>query len=150
VNYITLVNGSNEYRNRWTPDGYKLFALSWDPKTGQPIHPPHSESAVISVLENKSNRGCPLFCIRPTGIAFGPGGRLYMASERSGEIFVIGRTDGSSVDSTTLETSVPASVKAAEEPSVFADQSDVENIEEMESAKRSKRSVWSMLWNIFA
>jgi sugar lactone lactonase YvrE len=46
-------------------------------------------------------------CIRPTGLAFDAKGRLYMAAEVTGEIFVIERNDGRSVDSVTLESSPP-------------------------------------------
>jgi hypothetical protein len=42
-------------------------------------------------------------CFRPTGIAFDSKGRLFMASDSSGEIYVITRTDGRSVDSLTAE-----------------------------------------------
>jgi hypothetical protein len=47
------------------------------------------------------NPGC---VFRPSAVAFDPQGNLYVASEVSGEIFLIGREDGSSVDSVTLET----------------------------------------------
>jgi hypothetical protein len=42
-------------------------------------------------------------CFRPTGIAFDSKGRLFMASDSTGEIYVITRTDGRSVDSLTAE-----------------------------------------------
>jgi hypothetical protein len=42
-------------------------------------------------------------CFRPTGIEFDSKGRLYMASDATGEIYVIARTDGQSVDSSTAE-----------------------------------------------
>ncbi len=60
---------------------------------------------------------CPA-CLRPAGVAFDSKGRLFMANDRApaGEIFVIVRNDGKSVDSSTAEelelleksTSVPA------------------------------------------
>jgi hypothetical protein len=40
---------------------------------------------------------------RPTGIAFGSHDNLFMARENSGEIYLVGREDGASVDSVTLE-----------------------------------------------
>jgi hypothetical protein len=46
----------------------------------------------------------PTCVFRPSAIAFDPRGNLYMASEVSGEIYMIGREDGSTVDSVTLET----------------------------------------------
>jgi hypothetical protein len=134
-------------RNRRAPDGYKLFAISWDAQTGQPIHPPHSSTAAISVLENKSTALCPFTCIRPTGVVFGPGGRLYVSSERTGEIFVIGRSDGSSVDETTLETKAPSNVDRVietEEPQVEVEQKPLPQL-----VKSNPSSPWQTLWNLF-
>ena len=47
---------------------------------------------------------CPT-CIRPTGVALDSKGRLFVASNGAnvGEIFVVVRTDGKSVDSSTSE-----------------------------------------------
>jgi hypothetical protein len=60
---------------------------------------------------------CP-DCIRPTGVTFDTKGRLFVASSgaNAGEIFIVVRNDGRSVDSSTAEelelleksTSVPA------------------------------------------
>ena len=60
---------------------------------------------------------CP-GCIRPTGVTFDSKGRLFVASSgaSAGEIFIVVRNDGKSVDSTTAaelevlekSTSVPA------------------------------------------
>jgi hypothetical protein len=143
-------HSTNVCRNKVHPDGYKLFALSWDPKTGQPVHPSSSTSAVISVLENKDNSICPGRCIRPTGIVFGPGGRLYMASEKTGEIYVIGRADGSSVDSTTLETQATSRFTDIE----FEQPEEEAQIPEMALkvpglVKPRSPSPWESLWNMF-
>ena len=37
-------------------------------------------------------------CFRPVGVAFDAKGRLYMSSDSTGEIYVIEREDGGSVD----------------------------------------------------
>lgn len=88
-------------RNKDTPDGYQLFAISWDDK-GEPVHPANSETAAVAILQNKNVKTCSLMnkaCFHPTGIAFSPTGKLYMASDMTGEIYVISRKDGKSVDS---------------------------------------------------
>lgn len=88
-------------RNKDTPDGYQLFAIAWDDK-GEPVHPPTSETAAVAILQNKDVKVCNLLnkgCIHPTGLAFSPTGKLYMASDISGEIYVVSRKDGKSVDS---------------------------------------------------
>lgn len=71
---------------------------------------------VAARVDRPSAADCPE-CLRPAGIAFDSKGRLFMANDRApGEIFVIVRNDGKSVDSSTAEelelleksTSVPA------------------------------------------
>lgn len=65
------------------------------------MHPPTSETAAVAILQNKNVKECSLInkgCIHPTGLAFSPSGKLYMASDISGEIYVISRKDGKSVD----------------------------------------------------
>jgi hypothetical protein len=96
-----------------------------------PTHSSTSKTAVIPILSSanlpkgpvtgRADRAnaadCP-DCIRPTGITFDSNGRLFMASQgaNAGEIFIIVRNDGKSVDSSTAaelellekSTSVPA------------------------------------------
>lgn len=38
-------------------------------------------------------------CFRPVGLAWDKKGRLFMSSDQTGEVYVITRTDGSSVNS---------------------------------------------------
>jgi DNA-binding beta-propeller fold protein YncE len=93
------------------PDGYLLFAIDF--VNGQPKHVATSKSAAIPVLSNRNTGaacgsspvetlgsfgGGKLKCFRPTGVAFDGKGKLYMASDATNEIYVIGREDGSSVD----------------------------------------------------
>ena len=113
--------------NKRSPDGYKLFAISF--AKGEPVHPPSSTTAAISILSNARPGSCPSGCIRPTGVTFDAKGRLYMASERSREIFVLGRTDGNTVDSVTLET--PGSLMAG--PRIV----------------KARRSGWGDVWRMF-
>jgi hypothetical protein len=93
-----------------------MFAITF--KDGQPTHPSTSKTAVIPILSSANlptgpvkgrpdrinAADCP-GCIRPAGIAFDPKGRLFVASNGAnvGEIFIVTRTDGKSVDSSTAE-----------------------------------------------
>ena len=73
------------------------------------MHPASSTTAAIPILSIADTSACkswfpgPACSFRPTGLAFDSHGNLFMASEASGEIYVIGREDGASVDSVTLE-----------------------------------------------
>jgi hypothetical protein len=71
-------------------------------------------TAAIPVLSNRNLRECLCRYFRPTGLAFDAKGRLFMASEPTGEIFLIGQSDGSTVDSAMLEISAPRQHKLAE------------------------------------
>jgi hypothetical protein len=90
------------FRNKQNPDGYQVFAISF--KDGQPVHPPESVTAAKAIVKNVNNGRCPNGCFRPTGLAFDAKGRLYMASDTTGEIFLIGRKDGKATDAVSLET----------------------------------------------
>lgn len=57
----------------------------------------------MPILWNPDNSRCPNGCFRPVGLAWDPKGRLFMTSDRSGEIFVVGKADGGAVDAQTLE-----------------------------------------------
>jgi hypothetical protein len=79
------------------------------------VHPPSSKTAAIPILSSGDLSACvapspwlqvlpnPACMFRPSGLAFDSHGNLFMASEVSGEVYVIGRADGASVDSVTLE-----------------------------------------------
>jgi DNA-binding beta-propeller fold protein YncE len=102
------------FRDLTKPDGYKLFAISF--ANGEPVHPATSTTAAIPILSSGDLKACnalspllqmlpnPACVFRPTAVAFDPKGNLYVASEVSGEIYVIEREDGASVDSVILET----------------------------------------------
>jgi hypothetical protein len=116
------------------------------------VQPPESQKAAISVLENKDMSVCPGRCIRPTGVTFGPGGRLYVASERSGEIFVIGRKDGKSVDETVLETATAAAGRVLEvepEPEKEVKGQDAALELERPLVRARRASAWDVIWNFF-
>jgi hypothetical protein len=133
----TAVLKQVENRNKASPDGYKLFAISF--KNGQPVHPSTSTTAAIPIVENTNLARCPSGCFRPTAVTFDLKGRLYMASDKTGEVFVIGRTDGQSVDAVTLETTYNGGGGSRSRTG-----------EGMQNPLlRSRQSAWGMLWRMF-
>lgn len=63
-----------------------------DFKNGEPTQPANSANPVVDILTNLGNSRCPGSCFRPSGLAFDAKGRLYMASDSTGEVFLIGGT----------------------------------------------------------
>jgi hypothetical protein len=95
------------------PDGYKLFAISF--ANGEPVHPSTSKTAAIPILSSGDLSACaaanpflqmlpnPNCMFRPSGVTFDHHGNLFMASEVSGEVWLIGRVDGQNIGNLTLE-----------------------------------------------
>jgi len=79
--------------NRDQPDGYRVFALSFE--NGEPSEPANSTEAILPVFTNEDNSNCPDGCFRPVGLAWDSKGRLFVSADASGEIYVITREDGS-------------------------------------------------------
>ncbi|KAF2756427.1 soluble quino protein glucose dehydrogenase [Pseudovirgaria hyperparasitica] len=84
VAYITF-HGS---WNRDDPDGYRLSSVDFH--HGQPRAESMSTTAEVKIMTNKDNSKCPDNCFRPTGLAWTTLGRLFMSSDATGEIFIIG------------------------------------------------------------
>ncbi|KAF2793095.1 soluble quino protein glucose/sorbosone dehydrogenase [Melanomma pulvis-pyrius CBS 109.77] len=76
--------------NRSPPDGYRLSKINVDPATGMPTEPSTSNTAAINVMSNPTNGNCPSRCFRPVDLAFDAKGRLFMTSDSSNEVWVIG------------------------------------------------------------
>ncbi|KAF2640048.1 soluble quino protein glucose dehydrogenase [Massarina eburnea CBS 473.64] len=76
--------------NKSPPDGYRLSKINIDPATGMPTEPSSSKTAAINVMTNPSNGNCPSRCFRPVDLAFDAKGRLFMTSDSSNEVWVIG------------------------------------------------------------
>lgn len=74
-------------RDRQPPDGYRLSRVDF--KNGQPLQPANSTNPAINILTNADNTKCPNGCFRPSGLAWDSKNRLYMASDSTGEVFVI-------------------------------------------------------------
>lgn len=78
-------------RDRNPPDGYRLSVIQF--KNGQPVEPSTSTTAAVNIMTNANNGACPNSCFRPAGLAWDSKNRLYMSSDSTGEIFIIGGTD---------------------------------------------------------
>ncbi|KAF2005836.1 glucose sorbosone dehydrogenase [Amniculicola lignicola CBS 123094] len=78
--------------NRSPPDGYRLTKINVNPETGMPTEPSISTTAAIQVMTNPDNAACPSRCFRPVDVAFDAKGRLFMTSDSTGEVWVIGGT----------------------------------------------------------
>ncbi|KAF2262210.1 soluble quino protein glucose dehydrogenase [Lojkania enalia] len=78
--------------NRSPPDGYRLSKIAFSPSFGMPIEPSTSTNAAINVMSNPNNSNCPYQCFRPVGLAFDAKGRLFMTSDSSNELWIIGGT----------------------------------------------------------
>jgi len=86
-------------RNRNPPIGYKLSYVEY--RNGWPTASATSKTAAIDVITHKDLSKCPGECVRPVGLAWDSKGRLFMSSDTTGEIWVITRNDGGSVNTAT-------------------------------------------------
>jgi len=92
----SAIDSSN--RNREDPIGYKISFVQFD-GNGSPSAAANSTTAAIDVVSNPDLTQCPNNCFRPAGMAWDSQGRLFFSSDATGEIYVITREDGSSVNS---------------------------------------------------
>ncbi|KAH8686163.1 soluble quino protein glucose/sorbosone dehydrogenase [Tricladium varicosporioides] len=74
--------------DRSPPDGYRLSKIEF--KNGMPVQPSTSTSAAINIMQNGAMGSCPNSCFRPTGLAWDSKDRLFMSSDTTNEIFIIG------------------------------------------------------------
>ncbi|KAL6705283.1 hypothetical protein ACN47E_007093 [Coniothyrium glycines] len=84
--YITFHGSWNLAR----PDGFRLSRVAFNPQTGQPVEPVTSTNAALDIMWNPNNANCPNRCFRPVGLAWDTKGRLFMTSDNTNEIWVIG------------------------------------------------------------
>ncbi|KAF2175166.1 soluble quino protein glucose dehydrogenase [Zopfia rhizophila CBS 207.26] len=76
--------------NRQQPDGFRLARVTFNPATGVPTEPSTSTTAAQNIMYNANNAGCPNRCFRPVNLAWDPKGRLFMTSDTTNEIWIIG------------------------------------------------------------
>ncbi|KAL1405958.1 hypothetical protein Q8F55_007640 [Vanrija albida] len=79
-------DGSNAYISfRGSCYAVKRVAFA----NGRPAESQASTNAVTDILRNADISGCPSKCFRPVGLAWDSTGRLWFASDSTGEIFVL-------------------------------------------------------------
>lgn len=83
-------------RNRDEPIGYRIARIPF--REGEPVPSRTDTNAAITVVENADTGACPRGCFRPVGMAFDKKGRLYFASDDTGEIYVVEKASGSDPD----------------------------------------------------
>lgn len=66
--------------------------MAFDAARGEPVAAAGSRDALTAVMTNADHSACPDGCFRPVGLAFDGQGRLWMASDSTGEIYVLQRT----------------------------------------------------------
>ncbi|KAH7085395.1 hypothetical protein BKA63DRAFT_17080 [Paraphoma chrysanthemicola] len=76
--------------NRSPADGYRLSRVAWNKATGMPVEPVTSTTAALNIMFNANNANCPNSCFRPAGLAWDSKGRLFMTSDSTNEIWIIG------------------------------------------------------------
>ncbi|KAJ4353314.1 uncharacterized protein N0V89_005041 [Didymosphaeria variabile] len=72
------------------PDGYRVSRVAWNSQTGQPVASVTNTSAAQNIMYNANNAACPSGCFRPVGLAWSPSGKLFLSSDATNEIWVIG------------------------------------------------------------
>ena len=73
--------------DRTNPVGYKVAVIPFE--NGEPVAKSDNNTAATDVFANVDNGACPGSCFRPAGLAFDAQGRLYVASDASGELYVV-------------------------------------------------------------
>jgi hypothetical protein len=106
---------NNHQRNRDNPIGYKLSVIPFS--NNAPTAQSTSNDSTVDVLTNPDLSKCPDDCFRPVGLAWDSQGRLFMSSDSTGEIYVIVRNDGKSVNDASPTSGLPPSGTAAAAPS---------------------------------
>ncbi|KAF2827652.1 soluble quino protein glucose dehydrogenase [Ophiobolus disseminans] len=76
--------------NKSPPDGFCVSRVAWNSDTGMPSEPLTSTTAAKDIMWNADNAGYPNSCFRPVGLAWDAKGRLYMASDGTNEMWVLG------------------------------------------------------------
>lgn len=89
VSTFFSVKLTQKTRDRNPPDGYRLSRIAFS-ADGQPTAASTSTSAAVNIMQNSNVGSCPGSCFRPTGLAWDSKDRLFMTSDTTNEIFVIG------------------------------------------------------------
>lgn len=76
--------------NKSPPDGFRLSRVAFNPQTGQPTEPVTSTTAAVNIMYNENTGNCPNRCFRPVNVAWSPSGKLFMTSDTTNEIWIVG------------------------------------------------------------
>ncbi|KAF3043203.1 hypothetical protein E8E12_008428 [Didymella heteroderae] len=123
--------------NREDPVGYKISFIQFD-GNGSPTAAANSTTAAIDIVSNPDLSECPDNCFRPAGLAWDSQGRLFFSSDATGEIYVITREDGSSVNTVSEVSSsgTTTGTSAAPSPTVSSNAAVMQNWQDA--------SIWSV------
>lgn len=94
-------------RDRTEPVGYKVSLMQF--QNGEPVAASSSNTSTTDIFSNAKNSVCPDNCFRPVGMAFDNKGRLFVASDATGEIYVIVREESSTGPSVISSSATSAS-----------------------------------------
>ncbi|KFZ08050.1 hypothetical protein V502_09572 [Pseudogymnoascus sp. VKM F-4520 (FW-2644)] len=72
------------------PVGYRVATIDF--ANGQPVASADSLTAAVDLFTNPDNTQCPTACFRPAGLFLDGTGRLYVSSDATGEIWILGPT----------------------------------------------------------
>jgi len=99
--------------NRPDPVGYKMSVVAFT-EAGEPVEPHDSMTAAVDIFANEDLSKCPRNCMRPVGMVIDPQGRIFVASDASGEIYLVTRTDRSGTPAGSPTSSATATSNAAQ------------------------------------
>ena len=74
--------------NRNVPIGYKLSKVPFGANR-EPVASATEKNNYEDIIWNRDTSKCNVKCFRPVGVAVGSGGRVYVTSDATGEIFVL-------------------------------------------------------------
>lgn len=80
-------------RDREPGIGYELSRIEFD-ENGQPTAASDSRDAAVRIMYNQDVSACPSGCLRPVGLAFDSQGRLFVSSDRIGELWILTQSNG--------------------------------------------------------
>ncbi|KAE8453697.1 hypothetical protein EG329_009208 [Mollisiaceae sp. DMI_Dod_QoI] len=112
LDMVFLPNGTEAYVSfhgswdRTNPVGYKVSSLFFS--AGSPVASQHSTNSTIDIFTNQDNSKCPDNCFRPVGLAVDSKQRLWVASDATGEVYVLARTSKATA---TASAASPSSTK---------------------------------------
>lgn len=103
------------FRGSWDrtdPIGYKMSVVAFT-EGGMPVDDPQSTTAAVDIFANEDLSRCPGNCMRLVGMAIDSQGRIFVASDASGEIYLVTRTDRSGTPAGSPTSSASATGNAA-------------------------------------